>query len=343
MPLIKSDDLRTLVARALTHAGATNAAAASTARALVAADEQGIATHGASRTSHYVGHLRNARVIGDAVPRIAHERGGACLIDAGNGLAYPACEMAVTELIKRAKQFGVAYVGITNSNHNGMTSFHLEPLAEAGLVALAFGNSPAAMNAWGGKRPIFGTNPIAAAFPRLRKPAAAFPRRNLWPVIVDLALTEVAKGKLMMAARDNKPIPLGWALDRAGNPTTDANEGIHGSLTPAGGAKGAMLALMIELLAVALTGAAFGFEMDSFFSATGNTARLGQGFLAIDPGALAGSEIYGDRVEALVAAMLADDGVRLPGYRRFENREKAQRDGIDLPDAIIVELTALAA
>jgi len=333
MAVMISENLRLLIAQALTRAGASGIAAASTARALVAADEQGIATHGASRTSHYVGHLRHARVIGDAVPRIAHERGGACLIDASNGLAYPACELAVAELIKRSKQFGVAYVGITNSNHNGMTSFHLEPLAEAGLVALAFGNSPAAMNAWGGTRPIFGTNPIAAAFPR----------RGHWPVIIDLALTEVAKGKLMMAARDKQAIPLGWALDRDGKPTTDANEGIHGSLVPAGGAKGAMLALMIELLAVALTGAAFGFEMDSFFSATGNSARLGQGFLAIDPGALAGSEIYGDRVEALVAAMLADDSVRLPGYRRYENREKARRDGIALPDAMIAELNALAA
>jgi (2R)-3-sulfolactate dehydrogenase (NADP+) len=333
MAVMISENLRVLVVRALIRAGASDDAAASTARALVAADEQGIGTHGASRTPHYVGHLRNARVIGDARPRIVHERGGACLIDAGNGLAYPACEMAVGELIKRAKQFGVAYVGITNSNHNGMTSFHLEPLAKAGLVALAFGNSPAAMNAWGGKRPIFGTNPIAAAFPR----------RGHWPVIVDLALTEVAKGKLMMAARDNKPIPLGWALDRDGNPTTDANEGIHGSLVPAGGAKGAMLALMIELLAVALTGAAFGFEMDSFFSANGNTARLGQGFLAIDPGALAGNEIYSERIEALIAAMLEDDGVRLPGYRRFENREKAQRDGVEIPDAMIAELAALAA
>lgn len=333
MPVLKSDDLQQLVIRALIHAGASTVAAASTARALVAADEQGISSHGVSRTPHYVGHLRNARVIGDAVPRVAHERGGACLIDAGNGLAYPACEMAVAELTKRAKQFGVTYVGITNSNHNGMTSFHLESLAEAGLVSLAFGNSPAAMNAWGGKRPIFGTNPIAAAFPR----------RARWPVVVDLALTEVAKGKLMLAARDNKPIPLGWALDRAGNPTTDANEGIHGSLMPAGGAKGAMLALMVELLAAALTGAAFGYEMDSFFSATGNSARLGQGFLAIDPGALAGNEIYNHRIDALVDAMLADDGVRLPGYRRFENREKARRDGIDLPDAIIAELHALAA
>lgn len=333
MAVMTSESLRVLVARALTHAGASSAAAASTARALVAAEEQGIVSHGVSRTPHYVGHLRNARVLGNAVPRVLHARGGACLIDAGNGLAYPACEMAVAELIERSRQFGVAYVGITNSNHNGMTGYHLQALAEQGLVALAFGNSPAAMNAWGGTRPLFGTNPIAAAFPR----------RAHWPVIVDLALSEVAKGKLMLAARENKPIPLGWALDRNGNPTTDANEGIHGSLTPAGGAKGAMLALMIELLAVALTGAAFGYEMDSFFSATGNTARLGQGFLAIDPGALAGNEIYGDRVEALVAAMLEDDGVRLPGHRRFENREKAQRDGVDLPEAIIAELNALVA
>ncbi len=333
MRLLKSVDLQALVVRALTRAGATRTAAASTARALVAADEQGISTHGVTRTPHYVGHLHNGRVIGAAVPRVAHERGGACLIDAGNGFAYPACEMAVAELIRRSKQFGVAYVGITNSNHNGMTSFHLESLAEAGLVSVALGNSPAAMNAWGGTRPIFGTNPIAAAFPR----------QGDWPVVVDLALTEVAKGKLMLAARDKQPIPLGWALDRHGKPTTDANEGIHGSLMPAGGAKGAMLALMVELLAVALTGAAFGYEIDSFFNATGNSARLGQGFLAIDPGALAGNEIYNQRIEALVGAMLADDGVRLPGYRRFENREAARRDGIELPEAIIAELHALAA
>lgn len=332
MPVCHSEQLLELAARALVRAGASQAAALSTARALVAAEEQGLGSHGISRVPLYAAHARNGRVMGDAIPRIAHERGGACLVDACNGFAYPACEMAVWELTRRAREFGVAYVGITNSNHYGATAHHLEPLAEAGLVSLAFGNAPASINAWGGKRPLFGTNPIAAAFPR----------RNAWPVIIDLSLSEVAKGKLMVAAREGKAIPLGWALDRDGQPTTDPQAGMDGSMVPAGGVKGAMLAMTVELLSVALTGAAFGFEAESFYAETGNVARLGQGFIAIDPGALAGNDIYLSRVDALVEMLLADDGVRLPAYRRFALREKSRKDGIFIADALFRQVSDLA-
>jgi (2R)-3-sulfolactate dehydrogenase (NADP+) len=329
---ISAEKLQTLATQALAHAGASPHAAACAARALVAADLQGIGSHGVSRIPLYAAHLRHRRVIGEAIPHIAHERKAACLIDAGNGMGYPACEMAITELIQRAREFGVAYVGITNSNHIGMTGHHLEPLAAAGLVSLVFSSSPAAMNAWGGKRPVFGTNPIAAAFPR----------KNAWPLIVDLSLSEVARGKVMLAAQEGKPIPPGWALDVNGKPTTDANAALKGSMLPAGGVKGAMLALMIEILTVALTGAAFAYEVDSFFAETGNMARLGQGFIAIDPGALTGNETYLSRLDDLVATMLADEDVRLPGYRRFENRDAALSSGITIPDALFAQLTALA-
>ena len=333
MAVCRSDELLALATRALARAGASEAAALSTAHALVAAEEQGLNSHGVSRVPLYAAHARNGRVMGDAIPRIANERGGACLIDAGNGFAYPACELAIQELTRRAREFGVAYVGITNSNHFGATSHHLEPLAEAGLVSLAFSNAPASMSAWGGKRPLFGTNPIAAAFPRARA----------WPVIVDLSLSEVAKGKLMVAAREGKSIPLGWALDKDGKPTTDPKAGMEGSMVPSGGVKGAMLAMTIELLSVALTGAAFAFEADSFFVETGNVARLGQGFIAIDPGALGGSDVYLSRVEVLVEMMLMDDEVRLPAYRRFELRQKAQNDGMMIPDTLLNQLRVLAA
>ena len=335
MPHITLPALTDLASRALQRAGASPVMADSAARALVAADAQGIGSHGVSRVPLYAAHLRHKRILGDAIPRVGAPSAGrraACLIDAGNGMAYPACELAVSELTARAREFGVAYVGVTNSNHFGMTSFHLEPLAAAGLVSLAFGNSPAAINAWGGTRPLFGTNPIAAAFPRT----------NALPLIVDLSLSEVAKGKLMIAAREGKSIPLGWALDVNGNPTTDPNEGLKGSMVATGGVKGTMLAMTIELLAVALTGAAFGFEADSFFSETGNQARLGQGFLAIDPGALAGASMYAARVETLVEAMLQDDAVRLPAYRRFENRDVAVRDGVVIADALLAQLETLA-
>lgn len=332
MPNFATAELTSLAARALVRAGASQTMAESAARALVAADAQGIGSHGVSRIPLYAAHLRNARIVGDATPRVCHERKAACLIDAGNGMSYPACELAVAESIRRAREFGVAYVGITNSNHFGMTSFHLEPIAQAGLVSLAFGNSPAAINAWGGTKPLFGTNPIAAAFPR----------RDALPLMVDLSLSEVAKGKLMLAAREGKPIPLGWALDVNGKPTTDPNEGLKGSMVATGGVKGTMLAMTIELLAVALTGAAFGFEADSFFSETGNQARIGQGFLTIDPGALAGSDVYLARIETLIEVMLQDPDVRLPGARRFANATKSETNGIAIPDALATQLRELA-
>jgi (2R)-3-sulfolactate dehydrogenase (NADP+) len=332
MTISTSDSLLALATRALTRAGASPAMAASAARALVAADEQGIGSHGISRIPYYVAHLKNNRIIGTATPRVIREKGGACLIDAGNGMAYPACELAIQEAITRAKNVGVAYVGVTNSNHFGMTSLHLEPLAAAGLVSIAFGNAPAAINAWGGTKPLFGTNPIAVGFPR----------KDHWPLIVDLSLSHVAKGKLMQAKQRGESIPLGWALDRSGKPTTDPSEGLQGSMVATGGVKGTMLAMTIELLSVALTGAAFGFEADSFFSDTGNMARIGQGFLAIDPGALAGHDVYHARIDALVAMMLQDPDVRLPAYRRFENRARADREGVTVDDTAFATLEKFA-
>ncbi len=321
-----------LMRRALEKSGASPAMAAATAAALVAAELDGIPSHGVSRVPQYCGHVRIGRATGSAVPKVARERGGACLVDAGGGLAFEACALAVREAIRRARSHGVAFVSVANSNHFGVAAFHTEPIAEAGLVGLAFGNSPAAMPMWGGKRALFGTNPIAAAFPRRGAP----------PMVVDLSLSEVARGKLMVAAREGKPIPAGWALDKDGNPTTDPKAGLEGMMLPAGGAKGAMLALTVELLACALSGSAFGFESDSFFTEEGRPTRIGQAFLAIDPDALAGREVFLDRVETLVAAMLADEGVRLPGDRRRANRERIAKEGIALAPELAAKIRALA-
>jgi (2R)-3-sulfolactate dehydrogenase (NADP+) len=254
------------------------------------------------------------------------------LVDAADGLAFPACELAVLEAIVRAKDNGVAIAGVTNSHHFGVAAWHLGPAAAAGLVGFAFGNSPAAMPMTGGKRALFGTNPVAAAFPR----------RDASPITIDLSLSEVARGKIMVAAQNGEAIPPGWALDSAGQPTTDAKAALEGMMLPMGGSKGAMLALMVELMVVALTGAHFGFEADSFFVAAGNCPRIGQAFVVVDPGALAGSEVYFERVEALVSAMLADAGVRLPGARREALAARAAAQGVDIPDALVAQLRALA-
>lgn len=329
---IPVDEIERLMAAALRRCGATAAMAEATARALACAEMDGIGSHGASRIPQYCGHLANGRAVGAAVPVVARDAKAACLVDARQGLAFEACALAVREAIARAREYGVAYVAVANSNHFGVAAYHVEPVAAAGLVGLAFGNSPAAMPAWGGKRALFGTNPIAAVFPRRSAPA----------LVIDLSLSAVARGKIMVAAREGKPIPEGWALDKEGRPTTDARAALEGSMLPAGGAKGAMLALIVELLVCALSGAAYGFESDSFFVAEGRPTRIGQAFLAIDPAALAGRDVYLERVETLVEAMTQDPDVRLPGERRARNRESARREGVSIAPDLLERIRALA-
>ncbi len=324
--------LTELAEQAFVKCGASPHMAKATTRALMYAEARGLPSHGLSRVPQYTTHLRNGRALGGAVPVVVNAKAAACLIDAGSGLAFPACELAIAEAISRARIAGACFVGVTNSHHFGAAAYHLEAVAAAGMVGLAFGNSPAAMSAWGGKRGIFGTNPIAAAFPR----------ESASPLMIDLSLSEVARGKLMVAAKKGESIPLGWALDKDGKPTTDPKAGMEGTMMPAGGAKGAMLALVVELLVSALTGAAFGYEADSFFVDEGNKPRIGQAFLVIDPDALAGRERFSERIETLVGAMLADEGVRLPGGRRESIAAKSALDGVDVPDALYADLVRLA-
>ena len=333
MPTFTLQQLADIAQRALSRAGANEVMASSAARALVAAEAQGLSSHGMGRVPQYALHLRNGRADGSAVAGITKAKGATLLVDAKSGLAFPACTLAVSEAVRLARECGVAFAGVTNSHHFGVAAYHLAPVAASGMVGLAFGNSPAAMPAAGGKRPLFGTNPIAAVFPR-RSDAA---------LSVDLSLSEAARGKVMVAARNGEAIPLGWALDRDGRPTTDAKAALDGSMLPMGGSKGAMLALVVELLACALTGAAFGYEADSFFVDEGNRPRLGQAFLVIDPGALVGRGAYLDRVEALVAEMLDDPGVRLPGYRRDALAAAAARNGIEIAEGLADDLARLAA
>ena len=328
MATLSLDAARAAVANALQAAGANAAMADSAARALVLAEAQGLGSHGLSRVMQYATHLRHGRADGNAVPEVRHAKGGAVLVDAHQGLAFAACERAVAEAITRAREFGISIAGVANSHHCGVLVDHLRPVAAAGMVGLGLANSPAAMPAAGGRHPIFGTNPVAAIFPR----------RDADPLMIDLSLSEVARGKLMVAAKEGRAIPLGWALDKDGQPTTDAQAGLAGSMLPIGAVsspKGAMLALMVELLVTALIGSQFGFEASSFFVDAGNQPRIGQTFIVIDPGALAGSAAYLDRVEVLLAEILRDEGVRLPGARREQLRRRAEDQGLTVADSML--------
>ncbi|WP_277985020.1 Ldh family oxidoreductase [Salinicola tamaricis] len=163
-------------------------------------------------------------------------------------------------------------MAIGRSHHFGVAGEPVERLARAGLVAMAFSNAPSAMAPWGGKRPLYGTNPIAFATPR----------RDAEPLVIDLSLSKVARGKVMLAKKAGETIPEGWALDIEGRPTTDPEAAIAGSMVPAGDAKGASLALMVELLTAGLTGSHFGFQASSFFEPEGEAPSVGH-LMAFDP------------------------------------------------------------
>ena len=320
-----------LAIRALSACGASADNAASTARALVAAEADGQAGHGLSRVPSYGAQLKTGKIDGRAIPALNRTRAAAVRIDAKGGLAYPALDMAIAALTPLAREAGVAAAGVFASHHIGQAGRSVERLADEGLVSLVVSNTPQAMAFQGGAKPMMGTNPLAFAAP--------LPGRA--PLVIDMALSLVARSKIVAAQKAGQPIPEGWANDAQGHPTTDANAALSGALAPAGGAKGAALALMVEILCGALAGGQYGWEASSFLDDKGPSPSVGQVILVLDPMAFAGPDFL-PRMGSLAAAMEAEDGVRLPGDRRMANRARAAKEGLIIAPALLSEINALA-
>jgi len=328
MPTLTVGQAQDLVAGTLARCRTGPDNAGCVARALVAAEADGLKGHGLSRLPSYAAQAKAGKVDGFAVPQASRPRAGVALIDAGHGFAYPAIALAETILPEMARGAGIACAGITRSHHCGAAGHPVERLAEAGLVAMLFANTPGAIAPWGGAKAVFGTNPIAFACPL---PGTA-------PIVVDLSLSKVARGNILAARQKGERIPEGWALDAAGAPTTDPDAALAGTMLPLGDAKGTALALMVELLAAGLTGANYAAEASSFLDAEGPPPGTGQLIIAFDPDAFTGGIVHFGRLAAMIAAQ---PGARLPGARRLAARAKAQRDGLFVSDALLREIEAL--
>src|SRR5512139_1822337 len=317
---------RALVA---SRTSATNARA--TARALVAAEADGQGGHGLSRVPAYALQARAGKVEGHATPRVEQIAGAALRVDGGFGFAYPAIDAAIDALAPLAREQGIAVAALHRSHHFGQAGAHAERLAGHGLVALVLANSPKAMAFWGGRKAMLGTNPLAFGAPL---PGGAA------PLVIDLAMSVAARGKIVAAEKAGKAIPADWAVDADGRPTTDPKAALAGTLLPIGGAKGGALALMIEILAAAVTGSAFGWEASSFFDAEGGPPNMGHVLIAIDAARLSAGA-YDARTVTLLDALAAESGARLPGTRRLANRARAAAEGLAIPAALHAEIRAL--
>lgn len=325
------DAVTELIVGALTRSRTSQANAGSVARALLAAELAGQNGHGLRRVAAYSAQARAGKVDGFATPVSEQFRPGALSIDAGNGFAYPAMDLALEWLPDAARSQGIAIAGIRRSHHCGVAGVIVEALAEQGVAALMVANAPAAMAPWGGRRALFGTDPIAFAAPLDGQD----------PVVVDISLSKVARGKIMAAAQKGDAIPEGWALDPDGQPTTDAKAAMAGTMIPLGDAKGTALALMVELLCAGLTGANYAWQASSFFDDKGDPPGTGQAIIAIDPDAFGPG---GSERMAMMADMVAGtEGARLPGRRRQQIRADYLANGIPVDIALADEIRAISA
>ena len=327
---LRLEELHALIVEILAAHDTDRNNAERVAAALVAAEADGQKGHGASRVPSYAAQARSGKVDGHAIPETNRLTDSAAVVDARDGFAYPAIELAQRTVLDFLAASPVAAAVIRNSHHSGVVAHHVEPIARAGFIAMSVCNGPHAIAPWGGRRGLFGTNPIGFAAPRTGRP----------PLVIDMSLSKVARGRINVAAQKGEPIPADWAFDADGNPTTDAKAAMAGTMAPIGDAKGAQLALMVEVLAGALSASCFGFESSSYFTAQGPPPRAGQFLLAIDPGPFSEGR-FGARLERLLAAIEEQPGTRLPGQRRHALRERAKRDGVAISSALYEELVSL--
>lgn len=332
MPVLSLADIETLTRNALAGSGAEGNQLDQTTSAIVEAEADGIRTVGLGYLPTYCEHLRCGKVNGTARPE--HEQAAASVIasDAKQGFSFAAFHEAMNDFHDLAHAQGVAALAIRNSTSAGVLGWFVERTARAGLVGMCFANSSALMAPFGGKRRFFGTNPLAYAVPR---------GNGNPPLVADMATSQVAYVTVKDHAARGKSIPLGWAVDRDGQPTTDPNAMLDGgAMAPAGGYKGMLLALLVDILAGGLAGPNFAFQASSFGGNEGGPPDVGQFLLAISPDAFAAHGSFADRLEVMLEALCEDGSVRLPGDSRWANRDRAAKEGIEVPQELIDTLVA---
>ncbi len=337
---IASALLETFVTRIMQAVGLNEADARTVAWALVAANLEGIDTHGVSRLALYARRVRAGLVVAQPTLRWTHPAPAVALLDADNALGPVAATAAMDEAVRLAQSQGVGMVAVAHTNHAATLSAYTERAALAGCMAFMVCNTPPAIPPWGGRVAFLGTNPLAFSAPG--------PTPNDPLVVVDMATSIVARGNIIMAARQGQAIPEGWAIDTDGNPTTDAKAALGGAVLPMAGAKGYALALMIEILSAIVPGSSWGPQVRSPYDDWSAPTDAGLWCLAIHLGSLMSPEVYAQRLGGMLTALhqtptMPDQQIRVPGERRAEVRATRAGEGIPIDAATRAEMDALGA
>lgn len=326
MASYESVAVRDAVTATLVDHGMPPDAAATTADALLLAEVWGVGSHGLIRLPHYLRRLAAGGYNPAASLRTVTDLGGLVVLDGDGGLGHWQLRHAAEIGVERARRHGVSAVAVGDSGHCGALGLFTVPALDAGMATMIVSNGPATMPAWGGSTPLLSTSPLAFGLP------------GDPPVIVDMASTAVARGKIAAAAAAGSTVPDGWALDRDGKPTTDAQAALMGMLAPLGGAKGFALAMAVESLTGVLVGPSLSADVADMFATDDDTCRQGLSHLVVTLAAdeldYAADPAAGSRRAADLAARVRDSGGRLPGARRADHLHLAGDESISVTDEL---------
>ncbi|MFN7090192.1 MAG: Ldh family oxidoreductase [Allorhizobium sp.] len=322
-----ADLLKATVTQIFAATGVPAKDAALVADSLVLADLRGVSTHGISRLAIYAERIRRGVVSAEPQMRVTRPMPAAVHIDGDNGLGFLVMRRATCEAIDCAAQCGIGIASVKNSTHFGMAATYLLQAVEAGYAAIVFTNASPSMPVWGGKTPFLGTSPFAFGAPG--GPGSP-------PIILDMATSVVARGKIRRAAQTNEPIPSGWALDADGNETTDARRAYDGIVLPLGGPKGSGLSLMMEVVAGVMSGSAYGGQVGDQYRTLDRPQNVGHSVIAFKPDLFLDRTSYCTRIDQLVVRAKAcpplDEAqpIQIPGEPEAARMVARLTDGIPL-------------
>lgn len=329
--------LRTFCQQLMMKEGMSEEDALICAENLVDADLCGVESHGVSRITNYMKRLRTGVVDPKGKYFIEQERSGSIAMNGGNAMGMVVAKATMAKCMEKAKESGCCFATASHSNHFGMASTYVEMAARAGMIGICATNAPPNLAPWGSSQKYMGTNPIAFGAPTLNE-----------PIVLDMAPSVVAMGKIILAAKLGKTIPEGWVLAPDGKPTTDPVIGQNGTLIPIGGAKGSGIAIFMEILCGILGGAGFGPHLNDFWKDFTNPQNIGHFFIALDISAFGDTKVFLERITQMVNEMKAlpkNDGVSqifMPGEIEISRRAERKVSGIHLSESVYKELMALS-
>ncbi len=288
------------------------------------------------RLPYIIRALKRGTIVANAKVKVVKETPATALIDGGHGLGHHIATRAMKLAIEKAKKQGIAAVGVFNSNHFGIAGYYAELATREGLVGIVTTTTDALVHPWGGVEPLLGTNALAMGFPT--EP----------PILLDMAMSVAARGKLVDAMKKGQKIPEDWAIDSEGRPTTDPEKGLKGALSPFGKSKGYALAFVLELLAGPLVRASVGKSIDGTLEPVKGFCTKGDFMIAIDPAAFISPKEFKARVKDYVTEIKASkkapgiSEIMVPGEPEQKARERRLREGIPIADEVWAELEQIA-